>query len=481
MIDRKKNEAVHMFAVGAVASLVLIGVLYTDHAMQYRTRFLPNTYINDLEVAGLTTQEVEEKLGEYRMQISFREGQTAVIDGTDIDYHYVSDGTVEELLQSQNPLMWLPSEYGKTEHTIDSPTTFDGDKLNTVMAEIPQLNAANMAAPVDAYVGYAEQNHAFEVVPEYYGTTLDTAAAENLIREAVVAEQTELDLTEAEGLYENPDVFSDNEILHRDVEVLNELAGASITYDLPGEETVTLAGPELKEWLLQDEDGNYYRDDALWNEKIRAFISGLAEKVNTVYSEHDFKNHDGDVIKIAGEGYYGYLLNQKEEIAQLTEELQQNTVDTRTPIWKRTEAAEPDDNYGWGGTYCEVNLTQQHLWIYKDYEMVLETDVVSGTNDRKHRTPGGAYFIYDKKRNTVLKGDKQEDGSWGYETPVKYWMRVTGDGIGLHDASWRSSFGGNIWRWSGSHGCVNLPSSLAGEIYDLLEDGTPVAIYYEED
>ena len=56
-------------------------------------------------------------------------------------------------------------------------------------------------------------------------------------------------------------------------------------------------------------------------------------------------------------------------------------------------------------------------------------------------------------------------------------MCFLGNGYGLHDATWRSSFGGDIYKYSGSHGCVNLPPSKAGELYDLISVGTIVIIH----
>ena len=50
-------------------------------------------------------------------------------------------------------------------------------------------------------------------------------------------------------------------------------------------------------------------------------------------------------------------------------------------------------------------------------------------------------------------------------------------GIGLHDASWRNKFGGEIYVNSGSHGCVNLPTSSAAAIYSHVSSGTPVILY----
>ena len=50
--------------------------------------------------------------------------------------------------------------------------------------------------------------------------------------------------------------------------------------------------------------------------------------------------------------------------------------------------------------------------------------------------------------------------------------------IGMHDANWRSSFGGDIYKTNGSHGCINLPPSVAQELYGYVEKGTPVICYY---
>ena len=51
------------------------------------------------------------------------------------------------------------------------------------------------------------------------------------------------------------------------------------------------------------------------------------------------------------------------------------------------------------------------------------------------------------------------------------------DGQGLHDASWRTAFGGNIYQTNGSHGCVNLPPAVAATIYENIDTGTPVILY----
>jgi hypothetical protein len=50
--------------------------------------------------------------------------------------------------------------------------------------------------------------------------------------------------------------------------------------------------------------------------------------------------------------------------------------------------------------------------------------------------------------------------------------------IGLHDSTWRSTYGKNIYKTNGSHGCINLPPSAAAVIYENIEKGMPVICYY---
>ena len=123
-----------------------------------------------------------------------------------------------------------------------------------------------------------------------------------------------------------------------------------------------------------------------------------------------------------------------------------------------------------GPTYIEVDMGAQHLYYYDDGQLSLDTDIVTGNKKLKRDTPEGVNFVYGKTKNRVLRGP-------GYATFVKYWMPVKG-AIGIHDATWRDEFGGEIYLTNGSHGCVNVPVEQAGELYDKVEIGTPVVMFY---
>lgn len=114
----------------------------------------------------------------------------------------------------------------------------------------------------------------------------------------------------------------------------------------------------------------------------------------------------------------------------------------------------------------EVDLSDQRIALYYNNDVLIRSSIVSG----KDATPTniGRFKIYSKETDRYLKGPD-------YNVHVDYWMPFDG-GIGLHDSS-RSSFGGNIYRKNGSHGCINLPHDVAEYIYNNVKTGTKVFVH----
>ena len=119
-------------------------------------------------------------------------------------------------------------------------------------------------------------------------------------------------------------------------------------------------------------------------------------------------------------------------------------------------------------TYIRISISNQYLEYYEKGKVVLSSPVVTGYGGD---TPYGTYSILNKKTNARLVA---ADNS--YDTRVNYWMAFIGNSHGLHDATWRSSFGGNIYTYDPSHGCVNMPYYKIESLYYMVEVGTPVYI-----
>lgn len=137
-----------------------------------------------------------------------------------------------------------------------------------------------------------------------------------------------------------------------------------------------------------------------------------------------------------------------------------NNITTKTIIVK----VEPK----YKNSYIEVSISNQKLYYYEKGNLILTSDIVTGINNG---TPTGNFKVLNKARNINLKGAD-------YVSYVNYWIAFLGSSYGFHDASWRSSFGGNIYKYNGSHGCVNMPYNKVKELYNLVQIGTPVYIKY---
>lgn len=247
----------------------------------------------------------------------------------------------------------------------------------------------------------------------------------------------------------------------KDISLEDKVASMKITFRF-GDETETLEGDTISTWLVTLPDGSLSVNET----PAKEYVAALASKHDTFGRNRSFTTHDGRNITVKG-GDYGYWMDRVSTRQELIDQILTGESAELVPVYYGTA-----DNFGEndiGNSYIEINIGQQHLWIYKDGKEINESDFVSGCLFKGNGTPEGAYAITYKERDSTLVGE-------GYESSVSYWMPFNGN-IGLHDAPWRDAFGGHIYYMKGSHGCINLPPEKAAEIYDQVEKGEAVIVY----
>ena len=201
------------------------------------------------------------------------------------------------------------------------------------------------------------------------------------------------------------------------------------------------------------------------------FVAGIADRYDNVGKKRKFKSLTGKTIEIENSDY-GWTVDQEAEIEQLMKDIKSHEDVSREPIWATRGYGDYSLNIG--KTYIDIDVSQQKLIYFRNGKRKFTSDVVTGCRNTGTTTPTGLFSILSKQRNIVLKG-RNSNGS-KYKSFVSYWMAFLGTSYGIHDATWRSSFGGDIYEYDGSHGCVNLPHSAAATIYDLVDYGTPVIV-----
>ena len=277
----------------------------------------------------------------------------------------------------------------------------------------------------------------------------------------------ELDLSK-EGCYLKPSYTAESKKVTEACDAMNKYLGAMVTYDFkPNTEVVDSS--MISQWVKVDDDMNVTFDD----NAVKEYIQSLAAKYDTKGKERTFTSASGNTVTVSG-GNYGWKIDQNAEYNALIANIQNAETVTREPNYSSRAASHEGNDVG--NTYAEVNLTTQHMYYVKDGQIALETDVVTGNPNKGNDTPTGVYSLAYKAKDQTLRGTKKADGTYEYETPVKYWMPFNG-GVGFHDASWQPTFGGSRYLTNGSHGCVNMPPEMAAKLFDLISAGTPVVVH----
>lgn len=465
-----KDLAVKIAAVcGGVVVLVgaVGGGLYWHESSKYKTCFLPGTIVDGMDVTGKTASEVEdaimEQLKGYTLTINGREDLSESITGESVGLYAEFDDTLDKAIASQKPMDWGKYRFGKAVNEVntDALLRYSDDMLNEALEGLSCMDEENMREPEDAKISdYDSATGSYSIIKEDEGTELQEDKVKEAVATAIMSLAESVDLEE-QGCYLAPSVTSEDEALKTACETMNKYVGAKITYKF-GDKAETLNGNEIHNWLTVNGTSVSVSES-----KAAEYVKNLASTCNTAYKPKTLKTSYGKTVTITT-GNYGWKIDQAKETAALVSLIKNGEQTSREPEYSQKAASHSGNDYG--NTYVEINLTAQHLYFYANGKLLVESDFVSGNAAKGWSTPAGAYSITYKQRNATLKGQ-------GYATPVSYWMPFNG-GIGLHDANWRKTFGGTIYKNGGSHGCVNLPPAVAKTIYENISAGDPVLCYH---
>ena len=463
-----KDLAVKIAAVcGGVVVLVgaVGGGLYWHESLKYKTCFLPGTIVDGMDVTGKTAAEVEdaimEQLKGYKLTINGREDLSESITGEEVGLYAEFDDTLAKAIAAQKPMEWGKYRFGKSVNEVntDALIRYNDEMLGEAVDSLSCMDKENMREPQDAKISDYTSG-GYTIIKEDEGTELLEDKVKEAVAAAVMSLAESVDLEE-QGCYVSPSITSEDEALKTACETMNKYVGARITYQF-GDKSETLSRDEIHNWLTVNGTSVGINEG-----KATEYVKKLAASYDTAYKAKSLKTSYGKTVSITG-GSYGYKINQAKEAATLVSLIKNGEQTSREPEYSQKGASRTGNDYG--NTYVEINLTAQHLYFYVKGKLVVQSDFVSGNAAKGWSTPAGAYSITYKQRNATLKGQ-------GYATPVSYWMPFNG-GIGLHDANWRKTFGGTIYKTNGSHGCVNLPPAVAKTIYENISAGDPVLCYH---
>lgn len=458
----RREKIVNAMIVFVVVTIVTLGIVYASGAIYYKSHFLKGTIINDIDVSGMTLDELHTTIKNYDIIVRQRaiDGKGVYaekITGDDIGIEIISDSGLEEIMKEQNIFKW----FLRSGETYEKDTLIDYDKelLAKCIRGLKGLNDQYATKPTDAKISEYNTQNGYEIIEETEGNFLNVDLTYEVLQAAISDLKLEVDL-DKEGCYLKPKINSGDKKLNKLLNKLNKLISVKVTYNFDG--TIeTVDGRNISEWIVVD-DYKASLDSAL----VEEYVAGLRKKYDTIFRSRVFETSYGKSVRIK-KGDYGWWMNYVKETEELKAQIEAGESGERTPVYYQTAAQYGAKDYG--DTYVEINLTAQHLFLYVEGKLVLESDFVSGNTSNKWGTPAGVYGITYKERYGELVGET-------YESTVSYWMPFNGD-IGMHDAIWKTQFGSDFYKTDGSHGCINLPYLVSKAIYAQVEKGTPVICY----
>lgn len=462
--SRQRQRRIRLAVIITAAAALILIIVYLLISLYFKNHFYFHTEINGLKVGGMTAEQAEDKIaddvGDYLLTVYDRNGNKFHIMGRDIDNSYVPDGALEKALKEQNMFAWIPSLFKENLIDVDTPMTFDDGKLEAAVAALGCFDSEQITEPVNA--GIEKTEDGFKIIPEVMGCKMNLEKVTELIKAAVT--DGEGDLTLPDDAYINPEIVSDSQVILDAMKHIESCLAAGIVYQIADFDE-KLDSKDILDMLDINEDFSITFNE----KKVTDFVQGLATKYNTYGDVRNFKTSSGDTVQIGG-GDYGWVINKEKEAEQLKADVLSGQTVTREPVYSQRAKVEGLEDIG--NTYLEIDYTKQHMWYYEDGQLILESNIVTGNIAKGNGSPDGLFKIVYKQSPAVLKGED-------YESDVDYFMPFAYN-VGVHDASWRTEFGGNFYKTSGSHGCINAPGDIAKKLYERIQVDTPVIAYYRE-
>ncbi|MBR3225575.1 MAG: L,D-transpeptidase [Atopobiaceae bacterium] len=462
-LARKRRKTLRIVAV-VLAICGLVGGTYALGFWYFSSHYYPGTRAVGVD-AGVMTQEefaqaIDSHLQGYQMHAS-KGGFILNIPGSLVDLKGDANAISSDYLMSQDAKFW-PLELLMNVRPNAATLSLDANKLAATVNE--EVNAYNVRAtrPVSATLKLNAAKDAFELQKEKTGTALDAPSICAVVGDAIAHGIDSVEL--GEDIVMQPAFFKDSPQAKKALDHANEVFGYDVGFTHDGKRLSHMDAQTFMPWIVVQDDLTLGIDQeaaAQWADRELWYVTDYTDDKNV------------------------YSLDTKAFAQNLSDSIRWKDGASFDVPYRKMERYLPGggtlNSTPWNpelGRYIDVNKKDQVACMFDAKGNVMwETLVTTGNILTKDDTPSGKFGIYDKKTDFVLVGfDTNNDGKSDYQNFVNYWMPFN-LGIGLHDAPWRTVFGGEEYKEHGSGGCVNLPVDVAGILYSMAHVGDVVIIH----
>lgn len=460
MFSLKKKLTIAGLSVLGLAAAYLGGIGY------YSDRFTPNTEYKSVDISNLTLEEANEHIAKVISDQEFKlvenGEEVATVSIADLDPSFDTQSELEQVYYSQNPNNWIASMVSNTVSAQNEEAEVIEIDTEAVAAEINEQG--DREAATDASIAYSEEDGYYAVEGEA-GTEIDPELLEDAIVDQITTGEETVEIEEA---YDQPEITVESEEIQETLEQIDSVINTDLTIEIAGD-TIELDPEQIEDWLHFDNNNNMILD----SEGVSAYLSEINEEYSTFGKTRSFDSTLQGKVDVPP-GILGWGIDIEQATTDLSAAILSGESGThQLATYSSGGNAGSEDEIG--DSYVEIDLTNQMMFLYHEGELIVSTEMVSGQPEAE--TVPGANAVNEMLTDTNLVGYNQFSDV-EYSTPVSYWIRFDDQAQGIHDAPWQGTFGGNTWQYAGSLGCINTPIGAAATIYEYVDIGTPVMVFY---
>jgi lipoprotein-anchoring transpeptidase ErfK/SrfK len=442
-------------------ALLNLGIWGMYHARAYPGVKVGGSDVGNLDQAAITNR-LNSDTATYKLTVSVS-GQPQQVSAEDLNLSLNQQNSAKSAI-SEGKGAWLPLYglvYSWKNGVVDVQYTLDETKLNQITTK---LAGSGSAPATDAKV--VIEGETVKVEADKPGQGIDVVKLASLIKQSIARGTSQASIDE--GVTQAAVTTDEATVM---------AATVRKTLALPisikaAEKSFNPGAAEVGKWItVAPADGKLIL--GINQDAVKAYIDGVAGQVDVKAVNKQINMVNG-VVKTVSEGKNGSALD-KTALAALVSKAVTTGADTAivgvmAPVAFKNIT---NNTVDLEGKYIEINLSRQHLWAYDNKQLVFESPITSGATGAGFATIQGLFSVKAKQTNRNLNG---YGIGYDYNVFVNYWMPFSGN-YGMHDASWRTAFGGQDYYYGGSHGCVNLPAATAAWVYNFVLVGTPVWVH----
>ena len=435
-MNSKKKKLIITVIILAVSLLIFSAYLFG--LIAYSNRFLPNTYINGVNVSGMDVDKANQALSDIDPTLTIIQKDITGTKGyvQDLDLRKISRDIAldaSQALKKQNLLFWFTQLGNKNTAAYKVSGTYNEEKANELVNELYCLQSENIRYPENAH--YEIKDGDMRLIFADRGSYIKEDIARSKVSELIekIFEGADSDVLDLQEYYTMPEISSNDPKLNDEKARLEKIISNEADIIIDDDSTVKFDRSTIAD-MIDYADNDYVLDE----DKLNSYVNNLALEYDISKNEYIDKNQlKADLHKAVFEGNKEIKVNWIEEVHK----------------------------------EIKVTISEQTLRYYENGALLLSSPIVSGNGDITDATPTGHFEVRKKTTNSTLSGA-------GYVEHVDYWIGFdeTGRIYGFHDASWRSEFGGDIWLSDPSRGCVNMPTDKIAELFRMVDIGTDVYI-----